>query len=130
MLRKYPLSLITISIISDLSLFQPPQMTLTETPFMDKIAHICMYGGLGLIIWFEYLRRHPRLNKKQLINGAILVPFLFSGGIELIQEYGTTYRGGDWLDWLCNSIGILSAAFIGYYFLRPFMSKYLQRKRK
>ena len=50
-----------------------------------------------------------------LVNdfGAILVPILFSRGIELIQEYGTTYRGGDWLDWLYNSIGILSGREIG-----------------
>ena len=30
--------------------------------------------------------------------GAFVCPVLFSGAVELLQAFCTTYRGGDWLD--------------------------------
>lgn len=57
-IRTYPLSIITIIVICYLSFFTPPQTELNNVPFIDKIVHICMYGGLTMVIWFEYLRLH------------------------------------------------------------------------
>ena len=129
-LRKYPLSIVILLVICYLSFFKPPKSDLDEIQYIDKVAHICMYGGLGLIIWLEYLRSHISINKERLFTGAILLPILFSGGIELIQEYGTTHRGGDWSDLMANSIGILLAAAFGNYILRPYLEKHPQYKKK
>ena len=47
-IRTYPLSIITIIVICYLSFFTPPQTELNNVPFIDKIVHICMYGGLTI----------------------------------------------------------------------------------
>lgn len=49
-IRTYPLSIITIIVIWYLSFFTPPQTELNNVPFIDKIVHICMYGGLTMVI--------------------------------------------------------------------------------
>jgi VanZ family protein len=51
--------------------------------------------------------------------GAVIFPIVFSGCIELLQEYCTSYRGGDWLDFTANSVGVILAGVIAYFFVRP-----------
>lgn len=50
--------------------------------------------------------------------GAFLCPILFSGAVELMQEYCPTYRGGDWLDFAANSTGAILASLVAYYGVR------------
>ena len=53
--RKYPVSLIIVAIIFYLSFFTPPKTDVEEIPYIDKVVHICMYGGLCFILWrFPY----------------------------------------------------------------------------
>lgn len=103
-IRTYPLSIITIIVIWYLSFFTPPQTELNNVPFIDKIVHICMYGGLTMVIWFEYLRLHKFIVWKKLITGGIILPIFMSGCIELLQASCTDNRSGDWLDFLANSL--------------------------
>ena len=102
-----------------LSFFTPPKTDVEEIPYIDKIVHICMYGGLCFILWIEYLRNHKAINWNHVIWGGIIAPVAMSGCIELMQAYCTDTRSGDWLDFLANSIGVGLAALIGYYLLRP-----------
>ena len=122
-LKKYPLTWLTIAIILYLSFFKPPQTDMEEIPGIDKLAHICMYGGLCFILWIEYLRTHSAIHWKRIIIGGILLPIAFSGGIELAQSYLTEHRDGDWLDLAANTTGVLLAALVGYYILRPIIWK-------
>ena len=122
-LKKYPLTLLIVTAIFYLSFFKPPLTDMEEIPGLDKIAHICMYGGLCLLIWIEYLRIHPAINRTRMFIGGILLPALLSGSIELAQSYLTEHRGGDWLDLAANIIGIVLAALVGYYLLRPIIRK-------
>ena len=122
-LKKYPLTWLTIAIILYLSFFKPPQTDMKEIPGIDKLAHICMYSGLCFILWIEYLRTHSAIHWKRIIIGGILLPIAFSGGIELAQSYLTEHRGGDWLDLTANTTGVLLAALVGYYILRPIIWK-------
>ena len=122
-LKKYPLTWLTIAIILYLSFFKPPQTDMEEIPGIDKLAHICMYGGLCFILWIEYLRTHSAIHWKRIIIGGILLPIAFSGGIELAQSYLTEHRCGDWLDLTGNTTGVLLAALVGYYILRPIIWK-------
>jgi hypothetical protein len=46
-----------------------------------------------------------------------------SGIIELLQAYATEHRGGDWLDFAANSLGVVLATLVGYYILRPIIWK-------
>jgi len=88
-------------------------------PGADKLVHFGMYFGTCSTLWWEYARHHMRLAPWRVTLGAIAAPILMSGAIELLQEYCTTYRGGDWADFLANSLGVLAAAVLGRYGLWP-----------
>lgn len=111
---KYPFSLLITGIILYLSFFTPPATKLDTVTNIDKLVHICMYGGLCCVIWIEYLRAHKSISKTHTIIKCILMPIILSGIIELLQEYATENRSGDWADMLANSFGVLSAAILGY----------------
>ena len=81
----------------------------------------CMSG----MLWLEFLRAHRRVITPIFLAwlGAFLCPVLFSGSVELMQEYCTTYRGGDWLDFAANSVGAILASLVAYYVVRPRMMR-------
>ena len=112
--RKYPLSSLCIATVWVLSFFPFPEMEpLEEVPFADKWTHIVMYGGTCGVIWTEYMRRHLHPDGEELFFWAWLMPIAMSGVIELLQEYCTNYRGGEWLDLAANSTGVTLAAVYG-----------------
>ena len=104
-IKKYPVSLLIILTVIYLSFFKPPTTDLSNIPNIDKIVHVCMYLGMSGMLWLEFLRAHQK------------------GDSPLLQEYCTTYRGGDWLDFAANTTGALIASLIGYFVLRPRMAK-------
>ena len=122
-LKKYPLTWTVITAILYLSFFKPPQTDMETIPGIDKLVHTCMYGGLCFMLWIEYLRIHRTINRYKMLIGGILLPIALSGTIELLQAYCTEHRGGDWLDFAANTLGVLLAALVGYYILRPLMWK-------
>lgn len=109
-IKHYPISLIILAIICYLSFFTPPKTDLNEIPNLDKLVHFCMYFGFSSMIWIEYLWSHSSIRWKRIIPGAVLLPILISGLIEILQENCTDTRSGDWLDFLanCRCIGIYS----------------------
>lgn len=124
-IKKYPVSLLIILTVIYLSFFKPPKTDLDGIHNLDKLVHICMYMGMSGMLWLEFLRAH-RKNDSPLWHawvGAFLCPVLFSGAVELLQQYCTTYRGGDWMDFAANSTGAVIASLIGYFVLRPRMMK-------
>jgi hypothetical protein len=118
-LKKYPLTWLTIFAIIYLSFFKPPQTDMETIPGIDKLVHTCMYGGLCFLLWIEYLRIHRKIDHRRMLIGGILLPVTLSGIIELLQAYATEHRGGDWLDFAANSLGVVLATLVGYYILRP-----------
>ena len=122
-LKKYPMTLLVILVICYLSFFKPPQTEMETIPGIDKLVHTCMYGGLCFLLWVEYLRTHRELNSRKMFWGGIILPIAMSGIIELLQSYCTEYRGGDWVDFAANSLGVILAAMVGYYLLRPLIWK-------
>lgn len=111
-IKKYPISLFIILTVIYLSFFKPPKTDLDEIPNLDKLVHVCMYLGMSGMLWLEFLRAHRRDNAPiwHAWVGAFLCPVLFSGCVELLQEYCTTYRGGDWLDFAANTTGAILAS--------------------
>lgn len=124
-IKKYPVSLLIILTVIYLSFFKPPTTDLSNIPYIDKIVHICMYLGMFGMLWLEFLRAHQKGDSPlwHAWVGAFVCPVLFSGMVELLQEYCTTYRGGDWLDFAANTAGALIASLIGYFVLRPRMAQ-------
>ncbi len=84
-----------------------PQVEMTD---FDKLVHFIMFLGVSGTVFFEnsnYFRR--AISFKQIFGGSFLFPTLFSGLIELMQEYFSPYRTGDWMDFLFDGAG----AFVG-----------------
>lgn len=124
-LKQYILSAIILLVICYLSFFKPPSAgSLSTIPHLDKIVHFCMYFGFSSVLWFDYGR--DRKIKFNAIKGwglAFVFPVILSGMIELLQEYCTTYRGGEWLDFTANSCGALVASLLMYYIILPRLRK-------
>jgi len=112
--RRYPLAYLVAVIIAFLSLYPIGHIELTENvPLADKWTHMVMYGTFALVIWWEYGRSHTRRQWKKLLCWAVLAPIAMSGVMELLQAYATTYRSGEWLDLVANTIGVLTGSLIG-----------------
>ena len=112
--KKYPLTLICIVLICYLSIFLiPPKTALDDVAFIDKWTHLVMYGGTCAVFWWEYLRK----NRNKASGWTFVVgclPFIVGSGlIELIQEYCTTNRAGEWLDLAANATGAVTGTLIG-----------------
>lgn len=103
--RQYPLSVLCFAAIVWLSLtwWFPEMPTIEAVPFYDKWGHFVMYGGWCSVIWWE-LHRHPC---RRPWIWAIMLPAMTGGLLELAQTYLTTYRSGDWMDFLANCVGVL-----------------------
>ena len=115
--KKYPFSICCIVLIWILSFLPFPKMeSLEDVPLVDKWTHVVMYGGTCGVIWTEYICKHLTLDAEKLFFYAWLLPILMSGVIELLQEYCTTYRGGEWLDMAANSTGVTLAVVYGLLF--------------
>ena len=101
-----------------------PETEMDDVPFIDKWVHILMYLMLSSSLWIEYLRSHTHIDYPKLCVGAIVLPIVLSGLIELGQAYCTTTRSGDWLDFLANVTGVGLGALLGFtVYRRHFLKK-------
>ena len=120
-IKKYPVSLVIILAVIYLSCFEAPTIDLGTIPNLDKVVHICMYFGMSGMLWLEFLRAHRR-DRTPMWHawvGAFVCPVLFSGAVELLQAFCTTYRGGDWLDFAANTTGAVLASLVACFVLKP-----------
>ena len=111
-MKRYPLSLLAFLVVVVLSVcpIGAPEFT-RHVPLVDKWTHMVMYGFLAATFCFEYVRVHrPSVILLRLLSWGVVLPALIGGALELIQNYCTTYRSGEWLDFVADSIG---AAIVG-----------------
>lgn len=129
-LKKYPLSLLIILAVVYLSFFKPPSTELSRIPNIDKIVHVCMYLGMSGMLWLEFWHAHIRRQAPHWHGwiGACVCPILFSGVVELLQAYCTTWRGGDWMDFAANTAGVVLATLV-YHALRPWLDRIARRRK-
>ena len=117
--KRYPLSNVIATAIVILSLIPIPEVPQLENiSLLDKWVHMVMYGGLCMVIWWEYLRQHRSIHWHRALVGAVLLPVALGGGLELAQKYLTTCRSGEWLDFLANSVGVVLAALVAVILAR------------
>ena len=122
---RYPFSVFCIALVWVLSLTPFfPEMPFGHVKFIDKWTHFVMYGGTCLVIWWEYHRQHCQLDYRRLLLWGFLAPVLMGGLLELLQEYATTTRSGDWLDFAANVTGVTIGSIFGF-----FLQKFLRRER-
>lgn len=69
--------------------------------------------GLSLLLWLEFLHAYQReVSMGRAWTVACLCPIVLGGVVELLQEYLTTYRGGDWLDFIADITGAVASSLI------------------
>ncbi len=122
-IRRHPISVILILVIWYLSLFTPPKTELANVRFIDKWAHLLMYGSLAFVLWMEDWRMRKASPSMPRALALYIGPVAMSGLIELAQAYCTTDRSGDWLDLAANAIGALSGIVFGGMLTRKMRKK-------
>jgi VanZ family protein len=113
-LKKYWISILIIIVILVLCFINPSEIPV-DVPMtnFDKLAHFLMFMGLSGAIFFDnsfYLKK--RVSRKSIFGDSFVFPIVFSGLIEIAQEYLTVYRTGDWMDFLFNVIGVSFGYFV------------------
>lgn len=78
---------------------------------IDKVFHGLAYMVLALVMYFDYSRQGKRRSRVFAIISAVSAT-LYGGAIELVQKYLTTYRTGNWYDWLGDAIGAIIALIV------------------
>lgn len=112
-LAKYKISIILFLTILILCFMKTSSLPDVEMTDFDKLVHFLIFGGLSGIIFFDNTRYfRNKISRNRILLGSALFPTLFSGLIEILQEYLTTYRSGDWRDFLFDVIGIFFATLI------------------
>ena len=122
-IRRHPISVILILVIWYLSLFTPPKTELANVRFIDKWAHLLMYGSLAFVLWMEDWRVRKASPSTPRALALYIGPVAMSGLIELAQAYCTTDRSGDWLDLAANAIGALAGIVLSGMLTRKMRKK-------
>ncbi len=80
---------------------------------IDKIVHFVMFMGVSLVVYFENSRFfRNRTSFQSMFFASFLIPVIYSGGIEIAQEYLSSTRSGDWMDFLYDVLGALTGLII------------------
>lgn len=91
---------------------------------IDKIVHFCMYLGLSgaTAINYIYLKK-GKVDGIKMLLCAFLLPILYGGLIELLQNYYFPPRSGDWFDFLADVLGSLTALPIALEFKKYILKR-------
>lgn len=106
LLKKYWITISISALILILCFMNPAELPEAPMTNFDKIVHLLMFMGLSGVVFFDnsYSLKKP-VSWQRIFWSSFLFPVLFSGTIEIIQEYFTTNRTGDWMDFLFDGIG-------------------------
>lgn len=112
---RHTFTLIVTIVIIVLSTIPIPEKTpLEEIPFIDKWVHFVMYGGMSLAMWTDlyFIRKERKLSSKFNVFATVYPPLL-GGLMEIVQEYLTTCRNGDFIDFIADWFGAILGNIIG-----------------
>ncbi len=114
---QYKFSILLAIVIALLSLVPSssmPESSLFYIKFLDKLVHFSMYGFFGLVALLESRCRKQCMRYHLLL---IMVIFIMSAIIEVLQATVVATRSAEWLDLLANGSGLL-AGYVAYRAIR------------
>ena len=121
-LKRYLLTLLTLIVVLYLTFFKPfGYIPEDKVVGLDKAAHFIMYFTLCAVFWFETFRLTLRPKPFLMAMLAVVIPVVFSGVMEYLQYLLTSYRTGDFDDFVYNTIGVLVALLFSLFITRPCM---------
>ena len=128
-LKRYLLTLLTLIVVLYLTFFKPfGYIPEDKVVGLDKAAHFIMYFTLCAVFWFETFRLTLRPKPFLMAMLAVVIPIVFSGVMEYLQYLLTSYRTGDFDDFVYNTIGVLVALLFSLFITRPCMVWFSNRK--
>lgn len=105
LIRGYWKSIIVCIGILYVSLVRDPGISLPTFVGADKWVHGLMYAVLGAIACWDSIRMEIKGWRLGLIS--IVLPIVYGGVIEVIQEQWFAPRSGEWMDWGADCIGVI-----------------------
>ena len=107
MIKKNIFTAIVATAVVILSVIPIPEVPPLEgVPFIDKWVHFVMYGGVSIAMWMDfYFVRKERFLSPKFNVSVLLFPIILGGVMEVVQEYLTTCRNGDMLDFYADAFG-------------------------
>ncbi|MBQ4036104.1 MAG: VanZ family protein [Paludibacteraceae bacterium] len=94
-----------------------------KIPNMDKYVHAVMYFVLSFTISLNLYQEYTKYKSMTMVMWAVVIPILFGGLIEVMQDKFTVSRTGDALDLLADAIG----AILGYLFASWFVPRHFKQ---
>jgi VanZ family protein len=90
------------------SLVRDPGISLPTFVGADKWIHALMYAILGGMVCWDCMR--IKMSGWRLWFTAIVLPMLYGGAIEVLQEQWFAPRSGEWMDWGADCAGVIIGA--------------------
>lgn len=99
-------------------------------PGADKIVHFIMFFVAGCVFILDYAKKcYPRHVPLNIVIAITIFGIFFGGIIEILQDAMSLGRSMEILDFIFDSIGVISAFFVCYFYLiykfRAFLKKSL-----
>ena len=130
LLKRYMLTLLTLALILWLTFCKPFGVEKQSLDIeVDKLVHFVMYFMLCSVFWYESYKVTIKPKFSFMLVFAVIVPIIFSGVMEYFQYLLTSYRTGDFEDFVFNTIGVVAALFFSLSVTRPLMIKWYARKQ-
>ena len=108
LIRGYWKSIVVCIGILYVSLVRDPGISLPTFVGADKWVHALMYAILGGMVCWDSMR--IKMSGWRLWFTAIVLPMLYGGAIELLQEQWFAPRSGEWMDWGADCAGVIIGA--------------------
>ena len=108
LIRGYWKTIVVCIGILYVSLVRDPGISLPTLAGADKWIHGLMYAILGAVTCWDSIGMKMSGWRLGLI--AIMLPIVYGGAIEVIQEQWFAPRSGEWMDWGADCIGVIMGA--------------------
>jgi len=92
-------------------------------PHFDKIVHFLMYFTMAFFLMFEYYLHHK--HRITHIVQILIIPLFWGAAMEFAQMFFTQNRAAEWWDMLANTLGVVAAYFVVYFFRHNKIVNYL-----
>lgn len=97
--------------------------------FRDFFGHMAFYSLLALTLFYESWKVNVDVRSRKMVLVAVVLPILYGGLVELIQENFFPPRSAEWMDWFSDILGVLLAYLFALKMCPKWMNfKYKQEK--
>ncbi|WP_054743553.1 VanZ family protein [Cellulosilyticum ruminicola] len=119
-IKKYKFTIIVAIIILVAILMPASDIPSVGIPYMDKLVHCSMFGGLVFVFYCEYYYQYNKYPKEWYV---IIIVALYAALTEVLQLF-IEGRSCDFLDWMTDCIGMFLAIGIFYIGIKIYITKH------